>query len=219
MSRETRHTSGKQSQRLDLHRTTVPGLYFLVLDFARACWPDLQLTSDQEPEPYGYTFLYDKVAETLPFVYRNGIRFGSATAKHTEADKFAFITFGDTRVPCKIEYLLRIRVADWEPQMCAIVAQMMADQHIPIMPWDQLYVLSYLSYIDLTVFFLLNAVELGTFTAYADQFASFCVVPIEGVVAPTALCKLQARSTLPPRNTIKLWIAILYDRVHYFYLI
>lgn len=115
MAKETRYTSGKQSQKIDLHRTTVPGLYFLVLDFARTCWPELRLTSNQEPEPHGYPFLYDKVADALPFVYRNGIRFGSATTKRTEADKFAFMTFSGTRIPCKIEYLLRVTVADREP--------------------------------------------------------------------------------------------------------
>lgn len=158
MARQTQFTGGRQSQKLNLHRTTVPGLYFLVLDFARACWPHLRLTSDQEPEPDGYPFLYDQVAETLPFVYRNGIRFGSATAKRTEADKFGFVKSGNSLTPCRIEYLLRMRVSDQEPRMCAVIAPMAADQDIPIMPWDQLYVflpLAYPSFINVVSFSVL----------------------------------------------------------------
>lgn len=143
MARQTRFTSGKQSQRIDLHRTTVPGLYFLVLDFAKVCWPQLQLTSDQEPEPNGYPFLYNQVAEALPFIYRNGIRFGSATARRTEADKYAFLKSGNSTAPYKIEYLLRVIVSDLEPRLCAVVAHMVADQHIPVMPWDRLYAPSF----------------------------------------------------------------------------
>ncbi|KAF8595016.1 hypothetical protein BDV93DRAFT_576770 [Ceratobasidium sp. AG-I] len=197
MAQQTRFTSGKQAQRVDLHRTTVPGLYFLVLDFARGCWPHLQLTSDHEPEPNGYPFLYDQVAEVLPFVYRNGIRFGPATAKRTEADKYAFIKSGDATVPCKIEYLLRIGVAGLEPRLCAVVAHMVADQHIPVMPWDKF------------------AVELGTFTAYADRFSPFTVIPVEDIIAPMALCTFSMRSSFRPQRMLKLWVAILYDRVRY----
>lgn len=58
-----------------------------------------------------------------------------------------------------------------------------------------------------------SAVELGTFTAYADRFSSFRVVSVEDIIAPMALCKIQARSTLSPHDLVKLWVAILYDRV------
>jgi hypothetical protein len=135
-AKETRYITGKRSQRVDLHSTPVPGLYFLMLDFARTCWPDLQLTSDLEPEPGGYPFIYNKVAETLPFVYRNGIRFGCESTKRTQADKLAFVQFGNSFVPCRIEYLFRITVEKKEPRICAVVAQMVADDHIPAMPWD-----------------------------------------------------------------------------------
>ncbi|KAG9121715.1 hypothetical protein FRC07_002231 [Ceratobasidium sp. 392] len=196
LAHEIRYTTGKQQhRRVDLHAIkSIPGLYFLMLDFARTCWPHLRLTSDQEPEPGGYPFLYDRVAETLPFVYRNGLKFGCETAKRTKADRFAFVKFGDSCIPCRLEYLFRLTVKDEEPRLCAAVAPMVADEAIPVMPWDE------------------YALELGTFTAYADKFGPFCVVAIEQIVAPMALCKLRARSQLYPYTPMDLWVAILYDR-------
>ncbi|QRV77507.1 Transposase family tnp2 [Ceratobasidium sp. AG-Ba] len=156
LARETTYTTGKHSIRhVNLHSLPLEGLYYLMLEFARTCWPDLRLTSDVEPVPGGYPFLYDKAAETLPFVYRNGIKFGCATATRTKADRFAFVRFGQSLVPCRIEYLFRLTVEKKEPRLCAVVAQMMADNNIPLMPWDE------------------YAEQLGAYTAYAKQFLPF----------------------------------------------
>ncbi|QRV82786.1 Transposase family tnp2 [Ceratobasidium sp. AG-Ba] len=195
LARETTYTTGKHSIRhVNLHSLPLEGLYYLMLEFARTCWPDLRLTSDVEPVPGGYPFLYDKAAETLPFVYRNGIKFGCATATRTKADRFAFVRFGQSLVPCRIEYLFRLTVEKKEPRLCAVVAQMMADNNIPLMPWDE------------------YAEQLGAYTAYAKQFLPFQVVSIEQIVSPMALCQLKARAQSYPHQTLSLWVAILYDR-------
>ncbi|KAG9076809.1 hypothetical protein FRC06_009312, partial [Ceratobasidium sp. 370] len=102
--------------------------------------------------------------------------FGSTTATRTTTDKFAFIKFGDALIPCKLEYLFRLTVEKKELQLCAVVAQMVVDERVPAMPWDE------------------YALELGTFTAYADRFSDFQVVKIEQVLAPMALCKLKAQA-------------------------
>ncbi|KAG9124610.1 hypothetical protein FRC07_010956 [Ceratobasidium sp. 392] len=196
LAQEVQYTTGKQlHKQINLHGIkSILGLYFLMVNFARTCWPHLQLTSDQEREPGGYPFIYDRVAETLPVVYQNGIKFGCETAKRTKADRFAFVKFGDPLIPCRLEYLFRLTVKDEEARLCAAVAPMVADKAIPVMPWDK------------------YALELGTFTAYANKFAPFRVIAIKQIVAPMALCKLRARSQVYPHTPMDLWIAILYDQ-------
>ncbi|KAG8683162.1 hypothetical protein FRC09_016254, partial [Ceratobasidium sp. 395] len=107
LAKEVRYTTSKPrtSRPIDLNKIPIPSFYFLILEFVRARWPDLKLTSDQEPKPDGYPFMYDRVAVPLPFVYRNGIKFGCSTAKRTKANKFAFISKGSSLIPCQIDYL------------------------------------------------------------------------------------------------------------------
>lgn len=138
LAQETQYTTQKHSTRpINLHSLPISGLYYKMLDFACTRWPDLHLKSDLDLAPGGYPFIYDRVAEMLPFVHRNGIKFGCATAKQTQADRFAFVKFNSLLVPCKIEYIFRLTVKDKTPQMCAVVAQMVADEEIPEMPWDE----------------------------------------------------------------------------------
>ncbi|KAG8790519.1 hypothetical protein FRC12_011696 [Ceratobasidium sp. 428] len=178
LAKEVRYTTSKPqtSRPIDLNKIPIPSFYFLMLEFVRARWPDLKLTSDQEPKPDGYPFMYDRVAVPLPFVYHNGIKFGCSTAKRTKANKFAFISKGK------------------EPQMCAVVRRMVADNNIPVMLWDS------------------HAIELEAFTAYANQFADSEIIRIEDVVAPIALCLLSARYQFPPYSRVDLWVAILYKK-------
>ncbi|KAG9098520.1 hypothetical protein FS749_003616 [Ceratobasidium sp. UAMH 11750] len=138
LAQEIHYTTRKHSSRAtNLHSLPICGLYYLLLDFAHTCWPELNLTSDLELTQGGYPFIHDRVAKILPFIYRNGIKFGYANAKRTQADRFAFVKFDSLLVPCRIEYLFCLTVKDKAPQLCAVVAQLVADKEIPAMPWDE----------------------------------------------------------------------------------
>ncbi|KAG1818780.1 hypothetical protein EV424DRAFT_1347585 [Suillus variegatus] len=99
-------------------------------------FPDLNVVDDMTAE-LGTTVLFaSRSAKVLPFIVKDGIRFGSATATRTNADQFAGVLMHDTRVPCKIIYHFEIHLPD-QVFYCSAVQKMVSDDRIPIMPWDR----------------------------------------------------------------------------------
>ncbi|KAG1831439.1 hypothetical protein DFJ58DRAFT_848212 [Suillus subalutaceus] len=99
-------------------------------------FPDLNVVDDMTAE-LGTTVLFaSRSAKVLPFIVKDGIRFGSATATRTNADQFAGVLMHDTHVPCKIIYHFEIHLPD-QVFYCSAVQKMVSDNRIPVMSWDR----------------------------------------------------------------------------------
>jgi hypothetical protein len=112
------------------------GAYALLLGHCQRLWPDLNLINDVSLED-GTPFYRSEVCHELPFIRKEGIRYGSMANKRTRADCYAFISRGiDRRVPVEISSLFSIQVGDKPPHICALIQRMSSDDNIPRMPWD-----------------------------------------------------------------------------------
>ena len=112
------------------------GTYALLLEHCQRLWPDLRLINDASLED-GTPFYRSEVCRTLPFIRKDGIRYGSRANKRTRVDCYAFISQGnDRRVPVEISSLFSIQVGDKPPHVCALIRRMSSDNNIPPMPWD-----------------------------------------------------------------------------------
>ncbi|KAG2343762.1 hypothetical protein BDR05DRAFT_947875 [Suillus weaverae] len=89
-----------------------PQVYQLLVGFLQHKFPNLNVVDDMTAE-LGTTVLFaSPSAKVLPFIVKDGIRFGSATATRTNADQFAVF-------------------------YCSAVQKMVSDDRIPAMPWDR----------------------------------------------------------------------------------
>jgi hypothetical protein len=125
----------------DLHKTSPYGLqadlYTLLFEYCRDLWPGLQLRQELSSGP-GITFLGSQVARRLPYIRKDGLRYGSAANMRTSSDISAFINYHGVRTPVQIDELFVVQVAATQmpPHVCAVVRRFRSDDHIPPMPWD-----------------------------------------------------------------------------------
>lgn len=121
----------------NLHSANPPGrAYPLLLAYCQRLWPTLDLIDEHSVDD-GTNFWAAKVAHLLPYVRKDGIRYGSTSNRRTQADCYAFIEDGlMKRVPVEISTLFVVKVQDRLPHVCAIVRRMLSDDNIPQLPWD-----------------------------------------------------------------------------------
>jgi hypothetical protein len=114
-------------------------LYTLLFNHCRQLWPDLRLRRELSLEE-GTSFIGSKVARRLPYVRKDGLRYGSTSNTRSKADSFAFIEYGGTRVPVQIKDIFAVQIQDsGKPlHVCAVVQRLFSDQELPHMPWDLL---------------------------------------------------------------------------------
>ena len=86
----------------------------------------------------GLSFVGSKVAHTLPYVRKDGIRYGCTNNWRTQSDSYAFLADGNLRVPVEISslFVIQVPLSGKSPHVCAIVRRMRSDDGIPVMPWD-----------------------------------------------------------------------------------
>ena len=110
--------------------------YSLMLQYLRELWPDLNVVDDASLQG-GMPFYRSKSIRTISYVQKDGIHYGSATNKCTDADSVVFISGGpDCRIPAEIIAILSVKLEEKPPHVCTLVRQMYGDDDIPSFPWD-----------------------------------------------------------------------------------
>ncbi|KAG9118540.1 hypothetical protein FRC07_006898 [Ceratobasidium sp. 392] len=173
----------------NLRRLEHRQVYELLLAYAQARWPDMDLRHNLDLQPGGTLFMCDQVAYMLSYVTKSGVRFGSASAQRTRRDQYAFVRLDGQSVPCQMLYHFKIQVLGQQPVICSLIKRFVRDDNLPRFPWD------------------IRAVELGIYTAYADQLGALEVVDSEKIQAPLALCIVRTK-----RHRTKVWIAVMYEK-------
>jgi hypothetical protein len=120
----------------DLRALSHPQIYNLLLKFSQDHWTALRIVDDFTVEPGATLFVGTQSAKSHTFVFKDGIRYGCATATRTDADQYAFVEIEGTRSPCLIQYHFDISVGDESPITCSIVQRMNTDEDFPRLGWD-----------------------------------------------------------------------------------
>ncbi|KII92119.1 hypothetical protein PLICRDRAFT_461608 [Plicaturopsis crispa FD-325 SS-3] len=111
-------------------------VYELSVRYFQQLWPALNIISDSSLED-GTPLYASQVARLLTYIRKDGIRYGSASNKRTQADRYAFISDGaGGRYPAEISALLSFKLAAKPVHVCAVIRRMYADDDIPVFPWD-----------------------------------------------------------------------------------
>ncbi|KAH9940309.1 hypothetical protein B0H21DRAFT_697685, partial [Amylocystis lapponica] len=166
-------------------------LYGLALAYCRQLYPDLNLIDDFSVDP-GVLFTAHKVARALPYIRKDGIRYGSTANRRTKADSYAFITntISLQRYPVEISALLGFKIQDNAPHICAVIRKFKTAENMPALPWD------------------LYASTLGIHVSYAGDLGDYEIIPVSRIDAPLALIPVLL-TTLQR----EIWISISFDHV------
>lgn len=108
----------------------------LLLKFAQNHWPLLRIVDDFTIEHGATIFMGSKSAKSHAFIYKDGIRFGCATAPRTDADQYACADIAGTRLPCRILYHFELSVANEQPLLCSVIQRLLSDEDFPRLGWD-----------------------------------------------------------------------------------
>jgi hypothetical protein len=66
-------------------------VYTLMLSYFQKLWPELNLIPEFSPVP-GLMFVGSKVTRSLPYIWKDGIRYSCTGNKWTQADSLAFLS-------------------------------------------------------------------------------------------------------------------------------
>ena len=113
-----------------------PQIYTLLLKFAQDHWAHLQIIDDFTVELGATLFIGTQSAKSHDFVFKDGIRYGCATAARTDADQYAFVDIDGTHLPCLIQYHFNISVGNESPVTCSVIQCMNTDEDFPRLGWD-----------------------------------------------------------------------------------
>lgn len=123
-----------------LQRDPTGQIYRLLLAYSQSLWPDLHLVA-QFSMTEGLSFIPGNVAREVPYIRKDGIRYGCTSNKRTQADSLAFVSqsaVSDIRQAVEIinYYVIQIPNTDKPPHVCSLVRRMFSDDQLPRMPWD-----------------------------------------------------------------------------------
>ncbi|KAF6762530.1 hypothetical protein DFP72DRAFT_987053 [Ephemerocybe angulata] len=185
---------------ISVHHYSIPGtpldnvdLYSLLYHHACAVWPAIRFRCEFSNEE-GLTFIGNKVVHRLPYIKKDGIRYGSMANHRTQTDTFAFIMQDLLRVPIQILdcFLLEIPPQDGQAlhHACVLARRLKLDERVPALLWD------------------LFASILGIHASYADEFHDVEILSASALDSPLALIPVK-------HYTMKrdLWISVLLDHV------
>ena len=113
-----------------------PQIYTLLLKFAQDHWAQLQIIDDFTVALGATLFIGTQSAKSHDFIFKDGIRYGCATAARTDADQYAFVDIDGTRLPCLIQYHFDISVGNESPVTCSVIQCMNTDEDFPRLRWD-----------------------------------------------------------------------------------
>ncbi|THU83343.1 hypothetical protein K435DRAFT_971601 [Dendrothele bispora CBS 962.96] len=171
------------------YEPTNVNLYLLLYNFYQSFWPDLNLQSEFSAQP-GLPFIGTDVARRLPYVRKDGYRYGCKSNRRTQADTMAFADLDGARVPIQIEdlFIVTIPNSNKPPHICAIIRRLFSDESIPAMPWDTF------------------SSVLGIYVSYAHRYQAFEVVAAKSIDCPLAVVEVEHH-----RTRQNLWITISFD--------
>ncbi|KAF5380388.1 hypothetical protein D9615_004710 [Tricholomella constricta] len=115
-------------------------IYALLLAYFQTLWPDLNLVPEFSPIP-GLSFVSSQVARSVPYIRKDGIRYGCTANRRTLADSLAFMSTpneADPRVAIEIQHLFVVQVpnSNQRPHICAVIRRLRGGHNIPPFPWD-----------------------------------------------------------------------------------
>lgn len=186
-------------------------LYSVLLRYSQQLWPDLHLIDDHSLGD-GTPFLASSVAQALPYIQKDGLRYGSKNNRRTQADKYAFVrTHPDSsQNPVEILWLFALQISNEENSnarhVCAVVQQMLEDENIPQFPWDLQCVLE--SNASITHNRFRSASTLGIRVSHANKFGETKVIPATAIEAPLALIPISLNNSQE-----NFWASISFDHV------
>ncbi|TFK78562.1 hypothetical protein K466DRAFT_507108, partial [Polyporus arcularius HHB13444] len=167
-------------------------LYGLLLEYTRAAFPELDIGNDMSCSPHDAILVADRSAKLLPFICKDGLRFGSAADSRTQADSYACVDFPEGRLPCHILYHFELQIKGKAPFLVSIVQRMTADDDIPVFPWS------------------LRSTDLGIYVAYAQRYREMEVIATARLSATVAIVPIISHRLGPAKP---LWVVHSFDRV------
>ncbi|KAK1222332.1 hypothetical protein PQX77_014810 [Marasmius sp. AFHP31] len=130
---------------VDLHAIFLDGaapgvtVYSLLFEFYSNLWLDLSLQRQFSISGEdGLSFIGDQVARSLPFICKDGLRYGCMANRRSTSDTRAFMRENGIRVPIQFErfFVVQVPGSQKPPHICAIICRFHTDDQIPHMPWD-----------------------------------------------------------------------------------
>jgi hypothetical protein len=200
---------------INLHQVKFPTLhhadldiYSLLLSYCQRIWPDLHLRHELSLQR-GVPFIGTKVARRLPYICKDGLRYGSYTNPKTKADTVAFIEWDGRRVPVQFEDFFAVQIpnSNKPSHICAIVRRFQSEDEMPYFPWDLLYITAG-DNIKLRLTMLCSSSVLSIHVSYANIFHLLEIIPCSTIDCPLALIPVYL-------NTIRrdIWISVSFDRI------
>jgi hypothetical protein len=200
---------------INLHQVKFPilhqadlDIYSLLLGYCQRLWPDLDLRRELSLQP-GVPFIGTKVARRLPYIRKDGLRYGSHINPRTKADTVAFIEWDGRRVPVRFEDFFAVQIpnSNKPSHVCAVVRRFQSEDGMPYFPWDLLYVTA-TDNINLRLTVLCSSSVLGIHVSYANVFHSLEIIPCSTIDCPLALIPVYL-------DTIRrdIWISVSFDHV------
>jgi len=121
------------------HNAKYPDVYSLLFTYCQNLWPELSLQPKFSFQD-GLILMGSQVARRLPYIHKDGLRYGAVSNERSKLEKFVFIEQDGGRAPVRIEELFTIHIpnANKPPHVCAIVRRLCSDESIPFLPWDML---------------------------------------------------------------------------------
>ncbi|RXW11245.1 hypothetical protein EST38_g14610 [Candolleomyces aberdarensis] len=113
-----------------------PPLAEILFQYGQQRWPQLRRQFTLDMEPGCVRFYGNRVARRLPYIRKDGLRYGSRANNRTEKDSYAFIQEHGRRVPVALEDIFLVKVEDLnEPaHACILIRRLLpapADLHLP----------------------------------------------------------------------------------------
>lgn len=122
---------------MDLRKLAHPGVYRLLLDYLRSMHPELTIADDMTQTcGHDAIFLAHGSAKLLPFICKDGLRFGSSADSRTQADSHGCVDFPEGRIPCHFLYHFEISVPTRPAIICSVVQRLVSDDNMPTFPWS-----------------------------------------------------------------------------------
>lgn len=114
--------------------------YKLLLQHCATLWPALNLVQEFSHTP-GLAFVSSSVAREVPYVRKDGIRYGCTANKRTQVDSLALITQSldsQFRYPVEIInfFVVQVPNSGLPAHVCALVRRLLSDDDIPHFLWD-----------------------------------------------------------------------------------